>query len=331
MHADAVNSTAADSWESMAKQQNSMAGETRAGGPLQAELDLIERFADAIWMERGLSANTLSSYQSDLRHCARWLQQNGCAGLLQARRDQLLSYLAAAVDQALRPRTSARRLSSLRQFYRWALRDKLLGTDPSARIEAPRLGRPLPESLSEAEVEALLEAPDLDSAEGLPDRAMLEVLYAIGLRFSELVGLQPDQLSLGQGLVRVIGKGGKERLVPLGDEAVDWLRRFIATGRRELLAGQPCNALFPTRRGAGMTRQAFWYRIKKHALAAGIRQPLSPHTLRHAFATHLVNHGADLRVVQLLLGHSSLSTTQIYTHVARERLQSLHATHHPRG
>ena len=238
-----------------------MADEAPAAGLPQADLELIERFADAIWMERGLSANTLSSYQSDLRHCARWLQQNGCTGLLQARRDQLLGYLAAAVDQALRPRTSARRLSSLRQFYRWALRDKLLGIDPSARIEAPRLGRPLPESLSEAEVEALLEAPDLDSAEGLRDRAMLEVLYASGLRVSELVGLQPDQLSLGQGLVRVIGKGGKERLVPLGDDAVDWLRRFIATGRRELLAGQPCPALFPTRRGAGMTRQAFWYLI----------------------------------------------------------------------
>ena len=331
MHADAVKSTAADSWGSVAEQGDSMAGEARAASLPQAELELIERFADTIWMERGLSANTLSSYQSDLRHCAHWLQRNGCAGLLRASRPQLLSYLAAAVDQALRPRTSARRLSTLRQFYRWAQREKLCAADPSARIEAPRLGRPLPKSLSEAEVEALLEAPDLDSAEGLRDRAMLEVLYATGLRVSELVGLQPDQLGLGQGLVRVVGKGGKERLVPLGDESVDWLRRFIATGRRELLAGQPCAALFPTRRGAGMTRQAFWYRIKKHALAAGIRQPLSPHTLRHAFATHLVNHGADLRVVQMLLGHSSLSTTQIYTHVARERLQSLHATHHPRG
>jgi integrase/recombinase XerD len=189
----------------------------------------------------------------------------------------------------------------------------------------------LPKSLSEAEVEALLEAPALETAEGLRDRAMLEVLYATGLRVSELVNLQPDQLSLAQGLVRVVGKGGKERLVPLGDEAVRWLERFIAGARVELLSGQPSAALFPTRRGGAMTRQAFWYRIKKHALAAGIRQSLSPHTLRHAFATHLVNHGADLRVVQLLLGHSSLSTTQIYTHVARERLQALHARHHPRG
>jgi integrase/recombinase XerD len=331
LHADAVKSTAEDSWGSVARKRDSVTGEAQGGALPAVEIELIERFADAIWMERGLSSNTLSSYQSDLRHCARWLQRNGCAGLLQARRDQLLSYLAAAVDEALRPRTSARRLSSLRQFYRWALREHILDGDPSARIEAPRQGRPLPKSLTEAEVEALLEAPDLDSAEGLRDRAMLEVLYATGLRVSELVGLQPEQLSMGQGLVRVVGKGGKERLVPLGDEAVDWLRRFIATGRRELLAGQPSAALFPTRRGAGMTRQAFWYRIKKHALAAGIRQPLSPHTLRHAFATHLVNHGADLRVVQLLLGHSSLSTTQIYTHVARERLQSLHAAHHPRG
>lgn len=293
--------------------------------------EVIERFADAAWMERGLSANTLASYQSDLRHCARWLRAEHGAGLLQARRDQLLGYLAAAVDEGMRPRTSARRLSTLRQFFHWALREKRLAADPTAQIEAPRLGRPLPKSLSEAEVEALLGAPDTDSAEGMRDRAMLEVLYATGLRVSELVTLQPDQLSLGQGLVRVVGKGGRERLVPLGDEAVDWVRRFMRGARAELLSGQPCDALFPTRRGGGMTRQAFWYRIKRHAAAAGIRQALSPHTLRHAFATHLVNHGADLRVVQLLLGHSSLSTTQIYTHVARERLQALHAAHHPRG
>ena len=299
--------------------------------PAAADIALIERFADATWMERGLSANTLSSYQSDLRHCARWLALNPGCGLLQVRRDQLLGYLAAAVEQGVRPRTSARRLSSLRQFFQWALREQLLERDPTAQIEAPRLGRPLPESLSENEVEALLEAPDTGTAEGIRDRAMLEVLYATGLRVSELVGLQPDQLSLTQGVVRVVGKGGKERLVPLGDEAIGWVRRFLAGGRRELLGGQPCAALFPTRRGAGMTRQAFWYRIKKHAQGAGIRRSLSPHTVRHAFATHLVNHGADLRVVQLLLGHSSLSTTQIYTHVARERLQALHAKHHPRG
>lgn len=297
----------------------------------EADAGAIEQFADAVWMERGLSANTLASYQSDLRHCARWLQASKAAGLLQARRDQLLAYLADGVEKGVQPRTSARRLSTFRQFFQWALRENLLGIDPTAQIEAPRLGRPLPKSLSEAEVDALLEAPDTGTPEGLRDRAMLEVLYATGLRVSELVGLQPDQISLTQGLVRVIGKGGKERLVPLGDEAVSWVGRFMSGARADLLGGQPCVALFPTRRRSGMTRQAFWYRIKKHAQVAGIRQALSPHTVRHAFATHLVNHGADLRVVQLLLGHSSLSTTQIYTHVARERLQALHAQHHPRG
>ena len=295
------------------------------------DADTIERFADAVWMERGLSANTLASYQSDLRHCARWLKMDAGCGLLQARRNQLLGYLAAGVDAGVRPRTSARRLSTLRQFYQWGLREQLLAADPTVQIEAPRLGRPLPKSLSETEVDALLDAPDIGSAEGLRDRAMLEVLYATGLRVSELIGLRPDQLSLSQGLVRVVGKGDKERLVPLGEEAVNWVEQFLSVARGELLGGQPCDALFPTRRGSGMTRQAFWYRIKKHALAAGIHQDLSPHTVRHAFATHLVNHGADLRVVQLLLGHSSLSTTQIYTHVARERLQALHAEHHPRG
>lgn len=306
-------------------------GQAEKASPSTADLELIERFADAVWMERGLSRNTLGSYQSDLRHCARWLAGEPGTSLRRVRRDQLLAYLAASVDAGVQPRTSARRLSTLRQFFQWASREKLVSSDPTAQIEAPRLGRPLPKSLSESEVEALLDAPDVGNPEGLRDRAMLEVLYATGLRVSELVGLQPDQLSLAQGLARVVGKGGKERLVPLGDEAVRWVERFLADARPVLLGGRPCDALFPTRRGQGMTRQAFWYRIKKHASAAGIRQALSPHTVRHAFATHLVNHGADLRVVQLLLGHSSLSTTQIYTHVARERLQSLHAQHHPRG
>ncbi|MDJ0741460.1 MAG: site-specific tyrosine recombinase XerD [Gammaproteobacteria bacterium] len=292
---------------------------------------MIERFADALWMERGLSRNTLQSYQSDLRHCAAWLRDRLGSGLMTVRRDQLLGYLSASVQAGVRPRTSARRLSTLRQFYQWACREQLLDDDPTAQIESPRLGRPLPKSLSETQVEALLAAPDTGTAEGLRDRAMLEVLYATGLRVSELVGLVPDQLGLAQGLVRVVGKGGKERLVPLGDDALDWLRRYLADARPTLLDGQPGDQLFATRRGAGMTRQAFWYRVKKHAAAAGIASDLSPHTLRHAFATHLVNHGADLRVVQLLLGHSSLSTTQIYTHVARERLQALHARHHPRG
>lgn len=291
---------------------------------------LIDRFADILWMERGLSRNTLGSYQSDLRMVGRWLSAQQ-SSLSDAGREQLLAYLASLVDQGVRPRTSARRLSSLRQFYQLAVREGWLGTDPTSLIEAPNLGRPLPKSLSERDVEALLEAPDLATAEGQRDRCMLELLYATGLRVSELVGLRADQISLNQGVVRVTGKGGKERLVPMGDEAVDWVRRFAIGARRELLGEQQCNAFFPTRRGDGMTRQAFWYRIKKHAAGAGIGASLSPHTLRHAFATHLLNHGADLRVVQLLLGHSSLSTTQIYTHVARERLKALHQQHHPRA
>lgn len=297
----------------------------------QKDAAVIERFADAMWMERGLSRNSLSSYQSDLRHCARWLVGGENGALLGASRERLLAYLAALVGQRVQPRTSARRLSALRQFFHWALREQLVAIDPTSQIEAPRLGRPLPKTLSESEVLALLNAPDTGNPEGLRDRAMLELLYATGLRVSELVTLQPDQLSLAQGVVRVVGKGGKERLVPLGDEAVSWIERFQSVSRPELLGGCPCDSLFPTRRRAGMTRQGFWYRIKKHAATAGIGVELSPHTLRHAFATHLVNHGADLRVVQLLLGHSSMSTTQIYTHVARERLQALHAQHHPRG
>ena len=307
-----------------------MPGESKLPPPDAVDTDLIDRFSDTVWMERGLSRNTLGAYQSDLRQAARWLAGEG-ASLASAGREHLLAYLASLVQQQVQPRTSARRLSSLRQFYQLAVREGWLKADPTALIEAPRLGRPLPKSLSERDVEALLEAPDLDVAEGQRDRCMLELLYATGLRVSELVALSADQISLNQGVLRVTGKGGKERLVPMGDEAVDWLRRFASGARHELLGERQCNAFFPTRRGTGMTRQAFWYRIKKHAMAAGIRAELSPHTLRHAFATHLLNHGADLRVVQLLLGHSSLSTTQIYTHVARERLKSLHARHHPRG
>jgi integrase/recombinase XerD len=299
-----------------------------------ADAIAIERFADTVWMERGLSRNTLASYQSDLRDAARWLRGERGRALLDAGRDDLLAYLASITQSGAKPRTSARRLSSLRQFYRLALREgwrKAEQGDPSALIEAPKLGRPLPKSLTEVEVEALLGAADLEQPEGFRDRVMLEVLYATGLRVSELIALRPSELSLSQGLVRVVGKGGKERLVPLGEEALAWLQRFLRGPREGLLNGQTCEPLFPTRRGAGMTRQAFWYRIRKHAAAAGIDKPLSPHTLRHAFATHLLNHGADLRVVQLLLGHSDLSTTQIYTHVARARLKDLHAAHHPRA
>ncbi len=296
-----------------------------------ADLPVIERFADALWMERGLSRNTLSAYQSDLTTLAAWLEQDRSLNLLAVDRIDLLDYLALQSRMGRKPRSTARVLSCLRQFYQYALREGWLKKDPSLRIDAPKLGRPLPKSLSEQDVEALIDAPDTTDPEGFRDRVMLEVLYATGLRVSELVGLRFEQVSLTQGLVRVIGKGGKERLVPLGEEAVHWLDRFLKGGRGDLLNGRPCAAIFPTRRGSGMTRQAFWYRIKKHALTAGIRRPLSPHTLRHAFATHLLDHGADLRVVQLLLGHSDLSTTQIYTHVARERLKKLHAQHHPRG
>jgi integrase/recombinase XerD len=292
---------------------------------------VIEQFADALWVERGLAANTLQAYQADLQQLADWLRRHRGTDLLAAKRADLLAYLAGLAAAGMTARTASRRLSSLRQFYRLALREAWIRIDPSAQIDAPKLGRPLPKSLSEPEVEALLAAPDIANPEGLRDRAMLELLYASGLRVSELVTLQLQQLSLRQGMVRVIGKGGKERLVPLGDEAARWIERYQQGARPELLVRASSDALFVTRRGGAMTRQAFWYRVRKHAQTAGIRKHLSPHTLRHAFATHLVNHGADLRVVQLLLGHSDLSTTQIYTHVARERLQNLHATHHPRG
>ncbi len=293
--------------------------------------EAIALFTDMLWLERGLSKNTLSSYGSDLRHASKWLRENQGVPLIQARQGHLLSWLGSLVSSGQSARSSARRLSSLRQFFQYALREGWVPVDPSLDIQAPRLGRPLPKTLTESEVVALLDAPDTDAAEGFRDRCMLELLYATGLRVSELVNLRPDQVSLSQGLVRITGKGGKERLVPMGDEAQEWIRRFMQGPRQELLGARVCDALFPTRRGSGMTRQAFWYRVRKHARAAGIRKHLSPHTLRHAFATHLVNHGADLRVVQLLLGHSDLSTTQIYTHVARERLKQLHAAHHPRG
>jgi len=278
-----------------------------------------------------VSANTLSAYQADLRLLALWAADRRGAALVELTRADLLEYLAHLSREGRKARTAARVLSSLRQFYRLAMREGWVASDPTVQIDSPKLGRPLPKTLSEGEVEALLAAPNTSTAEGFRDRAMLEVLYASGLRVSELVSLQPEQVSLAQGLVRVIGKGGKERLVPLGDEAVQWLRDFIAGPRGELLRQRPCDALFPTRRAGAMTRQAFWHRIKRHALAAGIDKHLSPHTLRHAFATHLINHGANLRVVQMLLGHSDLSTTQIYTYVARERLKDLHARHHPRG
>ncbi len=300
-----------------------------AGLP-DAERQRIDAFIDGLWMESGLSRHTLAAYRADLVGLARWLAARG-SSLLAARRDLLLGYLAQRLQGGAKPRSTARLLSTLRRFYRYQVREGRLQEDPTAQIDSPKLGRPLPGALSEAEVEALLAAPAPDDPLGLRDRAMLELLYATGLRVSELVGLTMDQLNLRQGVVRVIGKGSKERLVPLGEEAGDWLDRYLAEARPALLKGRAAAPLFVTQRGEGMTRQAFWYRIKHYARLAGITRELSPHTLRHSFATHLLNHGADLRVVQLLLGHSDLSTTQIYTHVARQRLQELHAKHHPRG
>ncbi|MFA7095263.1 MAG: site-specific tyrosine recombinase XerD [Gammaproteobacteria bacterium] len=298
--------------------------------PTEEDQKLIEAFIDTLWVERGLSENTLSAYRVDLQGLATWLAGRG-SSLLAAQRDELLDYLAFRVRQGARPRSTARFLSSMRQFYRQLVRQGRIDADPTARIDAPKLGRALPKSLTEAEVEALLAAPDTGDLLGLRDRTMLEILYATGLRVSELVHLTLDQVNLRQGVVRITGKGSKERLVPFGEEALGWLERYLREARPLLLRGQLCDALFPTQRGTAMTRQAFWVLIKRYARKAGITKSLSPHTLRHAFATHLLNHGADLRVVQLLLGHSDLSTTQIYTHVARERLKTLHAKHHPRG
>lgn len=290
---------------------------------------LIAAFLDAAWMERGLSANTLVAYRTDLVQLARALAAKGKV-LEQARREDLLDYLASLVSSP--PRTAARKLSACRQFYRYLSREGHIRDDPTALIEAPRIGRPLPRSLTETQVEHLLDAPEVDDPLGLRDRAMLELLYATGLRVTELVGLRLAQVNLTQGLVRVIGKGGRERIVPLGEISSDWMTRFLTLGRPALVLGvRADDATFPTRRGRAMTRQGFWYRIKRYAVQAGISAPLSPHTLRHAFATHLLNHGADLRVIQMLLGHADISTTQIYTHVARERLKNLHAEHHPRG
>lgn len=295
----------------------------------EQDRELIEKFSDVLWMENGLSQNTLSSYVNDLSGLSEWLQEQGQL-LRTARREHLLAYLSHCVEQEYSPRTTARLLSCVRRLYQYLLREHMIDVDPSLQIDSPKLGRPLPVSLSEQQVEKLLAAPNIDTLEGFRDKVMLEVLYATGLRVSELVNLTIDQVNMNQGLVRVTGKGNKERLVPLGEEALDWLGRYANT-RKGLLKGCIGDALFPTRRGSAMTRQAFWYLLKRYAKQANIKGHLSPHTLRHAFASHLLNHGADLRVVQLLLGHSDLSTTQIYTHVAKERLKELHAEHHPRG
>lgn len=290
---------------------------------------VIDNYLDAIWMEKGLSQNTLLSYQRDLRHFDQWLVAQQKKNLLQVLNSDVLAYLATRQQRS--PRSTARLLSCLRGFYQYQLREGVITTDPTLDIGSPNLGRPLPSSLTEADVERLLNAPNVDDALELRDRAMLELLYACGLRVSELVSLRLGQCSLSQGVVRILGKGNKERLVPAGEEAILWLRRYLTQGRPIMLGKCTSDVLFPSKRGTQMARQTFWHRIKHYAVRAGITTTLSPHTLRHAFATHLVNHGADLRVVQLLLGHSDLSTTQIYTHIANERMKDLHSNHHPRG
>jgi integrase/recombinase XerD len=291
---------------------------------------LIARFLDAVWMERGLSSNTLAAYRADLVALHRWLVARNLS-LVQTGRADLMDFIAARVQAGARPRSTARQLSSFRRFFRYLVRDGGVREDPTAQIAMPKIGRSLPRSLSEAEVESLLGAPAVSDPLGYRDRTMLEVLYATGLRVSELVSLKLGQINMNQGVTRVLGKGNRERLIPLGEEAVRWLKGFIAGARNDILLDRSTDYLFPTRRGDRMTRQAFWHIIKRYARKAGVDRELSPHTLRHAFATHLLNHGADLRVVQMLLGHSDLSTTQIYTHVARERMKELHSQHHPRG
>ncbi|MDI1291384.1 MAG: site-specific tyrosine recombinase XerD [Methylobacter sp.] len=289
---------------------------------------LIDQFLDAVWVEQGLSENTLSAYGSDLRIFAKWLAGKP---MLDVDGGELSSFLASRYKDGIGNRSTARILSSLRRFYGYYIRENSIKVDPTALIESPHIGQLLPTSLSEKDVELLLAAPEVTNTLGFRDRAMLEMLYATGLRVSELVNLKFEQISFRQGVVRIIGKGNKERLVPVGEEAMSWLEDYMNQARKTLLGERQCDYLFVTNRADGMTRQAFWHIIKRHAKKAGINKELSPHTLRHAFATHLLNHGADLRVVQLLLGHSDLSTTQIYTHIARERLKELHVKYHPRG
>lgn len=290
---------------------------------------VVDRFVDSLWLEDGLARNTLAAYRRDLDGLEQWLASRETS-LLAAGEADLAAYFASQ-HAATRAATANRRLTVLRRFYRWALRERVIAVDPTLRLHAARRAARFPVTISEAQVEALLAAPDAATALGLRDRAMFEVLYAAGLRVSELVGLKLSELSLNEGLVRVIGKGSKERIIPLGEEARAWVERYLAGARPDLLAGRFADAVFVTQRAAPMTRQMFWVLVKRYAAQADIRAPLSPHGLRHAFATHLLNHGADLRVVQLLLGHADISTTQIYTHVARARLKALHAEHHPRG
>ncbi len=296
-------------------------------------VNLLDEFSDTLWLEDGLSHNTLESYRNDLRQFGNWLIEHQKSGgeLIKATHTDLLEFLAHRVESNVKASTASREVSSLKRFYRFLLRQGRIHTDPSLNISTPKISRHLPVTLTENDVELLLAAPDINQPLGVRDRTMLEVLYASGLRVSELVNLRTSQLSEDMGVVHVRGKGDKERLAPLGEEALEWIHRYNKQVKPMLLNGRVSDTVFVTTRGSGMTRQAFWYLIKRHAKHAGIDKSLSPHTLRHAFATHLLNHGADLRVVQLLLGHADISTTQIYTHIARERLKQLHTRHHPRG
>ena len=303
---------------------------TKRDQAIQKNQAILDEFIDRIWLEEGLARNTLDSYRQDLSQFAIWLEKDASKDLLETEQFDIQRYLAFKFPIS-KPRSVSRLIASLRRLYRFSLRENRIAVDPTLQIESPKLPRSLPKSLSEDDVVALLNAPNLNDSIGLRDRAMLEILYASGLRVSELVELKVTEVSLSEGVVRVTGKGSKTRLVPMGEVAVDWISRYLNEARPEILEKRLSDSLFVTQRGSSMTRQAFWYLIKRYALLAGIHKPMSPHVLRHAFATHLLNHGADLRVVQMLLGHSDISTTQIYTHVARERLKQLHTAHHPRG
>ncbi len=295
-----------------------------ARAPGDADAALLDAFCDALWLEDGLSKNTIAAYRADLEQLGSYSKQH----YLEVREDDLFRFLASRKGRAS---SAARMVSTLKRFYQYCVRERCIGADPTLKLDPPKRAPRFPKSLSEADVEALLAAPDAGTPLGLRDRAMLELLYATGLRVSELVSIKTFEANLEAGVVRVTGKGSKERLVPLGEEAVHWLQRYIASSRSSLMKGRGGDALFVTARGGGMTRQAFWHLIRRYGARAIPGKKLSPHVLRHAFATHLINHGADLRVVQLLLGHADISTTQIYTHVARERMKALHAKHHPRG
>jgi len=301
-------------------------------GALSASMQSeIEFFVDAMWLESGLSKNTLSAYRSDLNQFGLFLSNLNIESLLSIGQAEIQKYLAFCLANGVKASSSSRILSTLRRFYRYQVRENTMQHDPCAQVMSPKIGRALPKAMSEEQVEALLDAPDTNTPIGLRDRAMLETLYATGLRVSELVELKVAEANLLVGVLRIMGKGSKERLVPIGEQATEWIEKYLKVARADLMKQKVSDSIFVTARGTGMTRQAFWYLIKKHALVAGIDDKLSPHTLRHAFATHLLNHGADLRSIQMLLGHSDLSTTQIYTHIARQRLQSMHEEHHPRG